>query len=113
MLPILFTIGPFKVYAFGFFLSLSFILSTFIIWKYAKEDLKESEYLDAFLYTSVIALITARIIYILFHFEEFGINILRYIVVRETPGLSLTGGLVGGFLFLWWYAKSQKFDFLH
>lgn len=113
MLPVLFTIGSFKVYTFGFFLALSFILSTFIIWKYAKEDLKEEEYLDAFLYTSIAALVSARLLYIMLNFEEFGLNILRYIVVREAPGLSLLGGLSGGFTFFYWYAKQKRLDFSH
>lgn len=111
MSPILFTIGPFNVYAFGFFLSLAFLFSTFIVWKYAHEDLKEEEYLDAYLYTSLVALISGRAVYIILHFDEFGLNILKYIVVRETPGLSLEAGLLGSILFLFWYSKKKKEDF--
>lgn len=113
MKPILFTIGPFNVYTFGFLLSVAFLLSTFVIWKYAKDELKEEEYLDAFLATSFIALISARAVYIVMHFAQFGSNVLKYILVRETPGLSLLGGLCGGFIFLFWFAKKNKYDFLH
>ena len=111
MSPILFTIGKFNVYSFGFFLSLAFLLSTFVIWKYAKDELKEEEYLDAFLYTSFAALIFARLTFIILHFNEFGTNILKYIVVRETPGLSLFGGLLGGFVYLFWYTRRTKENF--
>lgn len=113
MKPILFSIGPFNVYAFGFLLALSFVLSTFLIWKFAREELKEEEYLDAYFYTSFIALISARIVYIVLHIPDFGTNILRYILVRDTPGLSISGGLLGGFLFLYWYAKRHRFNILH
>ncbi|MCL4338180.1 prolipoprotein diacylglyceryl transferase [Patescibacteria group bacterium] len=113
MLPVLFTIGPFNVYAFGFFLAFSFLLSTFIIWREAKEEFKEEEYLDAFLLTGIAGLVSARILYIFMHPGDFGLNILRYIVVRETPGLSLVGGLVGGFLFLFWYCRQKKYNFGH
>lgn len=113
MSPILFSIGKFNVYAFGFFLAISFIFSTFVIFKYAKEEFKEEEYLDAYLYTALAGLISARFAYIVLHFGEFGFNILRYIVVRETPGLSLMGGLLGAFLFLLWYSKVKKYDFRH
>lgn len=113
MFPIIYTIGPFNVYAFGFFLALSFFLATFIIWKYGKEELMEEEYLDAFFYTSLVSLVTARLVYIVLHLDDFGLNILRYIVVRETPGLSLLGGLLGGFLYLLWYSKKKKYNFLH
>ncbi len=113
MLPVLFTIGPFNVYAFGFFLTLAFIFSTFIVWKYGREELKEEEYLDAYLYTSFFSLIAARAVYIFLHFDEFKFNLLRYIVVRETPGLSLLGGMLAGFFFLWWYCRKKNYDFSH
>lgn len=113
MLPILFTIGPFNVYSFGFFLSLAFIISTFLVWKYASDDLKEEEYLDAYLYTNIVILVIARISFIITNFENFGGNILKYIVVRETPGLSLISGLAGGIVFLYFYARNKKYDFWH
>jgi len=111
MQPILFTIGKFNVYAFGFFLAVSFVFSTFVVWKYAKEEFKEEEYLDTYLYTAIAGLISARLVYILLHFSEFGANILRYILVRETPGLSLFGGMIGAFIYLWWYTKVKKYNF--
>lgn len=111
MFPVLFTIGSFNVYAFGFMLSLAFLFSTFIIWKNAKESLAEEEYLDAYLYTGIVSLISARIIYIVLHFNDFGLNFLKYIVVRETPGLSLLGGLLGGLIYLFWYAKKHQQHF--
>lgn len=108
MRPILFSIGPYQVYAFGFFLALSFILATFVVWKFGKEELREEEYLDAFLYTSIMSLISARVVYAALHFSDFGGNILKYFVVRQTPGLSLLGGLAGGLLYLLWYTKRHK-----
>lgn len=111
MAPILFTIGEFNVYAFGFFLATAFLLSTFIVWKNAKEIFKEEEYMDAFLYTSIFALISARVVYIVMHFSDFGFNFLKYIVVRETPGLSLLGGLLGGLVFFFYYTRRKKQKF--
>ncbi|MBI2616800.1 prolipoprotein diacylglyceryl transferase [Candidatus Gottesmanbacteria bacterium] len=113
MKPILFSIGPFNVYSFGFLLAVAFIFSTFIIWKFGREELKEEEYLDMYFATSFVALLSARAIYILLNFQDFGTNILRYILVRDTPGLSLIGGLFGGFLFLYWYAKKKRYNVLH
>jgi len=113
MKPVLFTIGKYNVYAFGFFLALAFILSTFFVWKLAKEEFKEDEYLDIFLYTAITSLIVARVFYILNNFGEFEFNILKYVVVTETPGLSLLGGLLGGFLYLASVIKKKKYNLLH
>lgn len=108
MSPVLFTIGPYNVYAFGFFLVLSFISSTFIIWKLTKDELKEEEYLDAYLYTTIVTIFSARIGYIILHPEQFGLNILKYILVRQTPGLSFIIGILGGLIFLLGYIKKKK-----
>lgn len=113
MLPVLFTINKFNVYAFGLFLGIAFILSTFIVWFFSKDEFKEEDYLDAFLYTCVAALVSSRAVYIARHIDEFRLNILKYILVRETPGLSLLGGFIGGFLFLWLYTKKKKLSFIH
>lgn len=113
MRPVLFSIGPFNVYAFGIFLALSFILATFFVWKYGRDELSEEKHLDMFLYTCVVSLVCARVFYIIHNFSQFGWNILRFIVVREIPGLSLLTGLAGGFVFLFWYTKRHKYDTFH
>jgi len=113
MLPVLFTIGAFNVYAFGIFLAMAFILSTFIVWKKAKAELKEEEYLDLYLQANIVALICARASYIIFHVQDFGLNILKYILVREAPGLSLLSGLIGAFIFLAIYTKKKKISLWH
>jgi phosphatidylglycerol---prolipoprotein diacylglyceryl transferase len=113
MKPVLFTISTFNVYAFGFFLFLAFLFSTYILYQLAKREFKEEEYFDSFFYTSIVGLICARVGFILMHFDVFGTNILRYILVRETPGLSILTGLFGSVIFFFIYGRKHKFDFLH
>lgn len=108
MKPVLFTIGSYNVYTFGVFLALAFIISTIIVWWFGREDLKEEQYLDAYVASSLIGLIGARVTYIFTHNTEFGLNILRFILVRETPGLSLIGGFITGCLFLYFYCRNYK-----
>lgn len=113
MWPVLYSIGNFNVYSFSFFMALSFVISTFIIFKLGRDDLMEEEYLDLYLYSSLIALAAGRITYIVLNFDQFRLNILKYILVREAPGLSLLGGLIGAFIFFWWYVKKHSLDFWH
>src|SRR3989338_8657805 len=108
MWPVLYSVGNFNVYSFSFFMALSFIISTFIIFKLGRDDLMEEEYLDLYLYTSIIALVSGRMTYIALNFDSFRLNILKYILVRETPGISLLGGLIGAFIFFWWYSKKHS-----
>lgn len=111
MKPILFTLGTFHVFAFGFFLALAFVFSTYIVWKISREDLLEEEYLDAYLYANIAGLLSARILYILLNFHEFGWNVLKFIIFRNAPGLSLFGALLGGATFLYYYSKKHKLKF--
>jgi phosphatidylglycerol---prolipoprotein diacylglyceryl transferase len=113
MKPVLLSFGSFNVYAFGLFLALAFIISTLILYKYAREELKEVEYFDAYLYTCIAGLFVSRLVYIILHWNDFGFNILRFFLVRETPGLSFIGGITGGLLFLWWYCSRKKFNTFH
>ncbi|OGG20385.1 hypothetical protein A3D03_06080 [Candidatus Gottesmanbacteria bacterium RIFCSPHIGHO2_02_FULL_40_13] len=113
MWPVLYTVGNFNVYSFSFFMALSFVISTFIIFKLGRDDLMEEEYLDLYLYTSIMALAAGRITYIALNFDRFGLNILKYILVREAPGLSLLGGLIGAFIFFWWYVRKHRYNFWH
>ena len=111
MKPVLFTIGSYNVYAFGVFLALAFIISTIIVWWFGREDLKEEQYLDAYVACSLVGLVGARVSYIISHHTEFGFSILRIILVRETPGLSLIGGFVTGSMFLYFYCRNYKLSF--
>lgn len=113
MWPVLYSIGNFNVYSFSLFMALAFVISTFIIFKLGRDDLMEEEYLDLYLYTSIIALVVGRITYIALNFDRFKLNILKYILVREAPGLSLLGGLIGAFIFFWWFIKKHSLDFWH
>ena len=108
MMPVLFTIGSYNVYSFGLFLAVSFLLSTFVLWKLSSQEFKEDEYMDAYFYSAIAMIISGRIVYIIRNWHEFGFQLLKYILVVETPGLSLIGGIAGGFIFLFFYCRQKK-----
>lgn len=113
MLPVLYSIGTFNVYSFGIFVALAFLMSTFIVWKLGREELKEELYLDAYFYTSLVSLVSARAVYIIRNWQDFQFIFLKYFLVVETPGLSLLGGAIGGFIFLYFYCRRRKLNFFH
>lgn len=59
-------------------------------------------------YTAGIGLLSARIIYVVLHPSSGFLNPLVFFLFPYFPGLSLTGGVVGGILFLLFY-KRKKF----
>jgi prolipoprotein diacylglyceryltransferase len=91
-----------------FIFSLGFMALVFTSWKQAKEKLfSERVLFDAVLLTVLGALIGARTIYILFHTGQFGLNILKWIVVGLYPGFSPAGALLGASA-VWWLLSDKK-----
>lgn len=111
MLPILFTIGPVKIYTFGVFLFLSFLWGLFFLWKNIKLTAEKEEIIFDGLFLSVgFGLFFSRIIYVTLNFSNFRFDVLKFILINGYPGLSLFGFIVGAFLVFFWYLYAKKID---
>ena len=96
MLPILLSIGSFKIYSFGLFLSFALLWGLFVLWKQSRlTSYREEDIFDAVFWAIFGGAIVSRIIYVAFHFNTFGWNILKFILVNGYPGGSLHGFLIG------------------
>ncbi len=101
MLPILLDLGIVKIYTVGIFLMLAFFWSMFWFWRNVKRtSFKEESMFDAVFISLAGGLFWARVIHVLLNYQEFGPNILKFILINGYPGLSIIGGLVGGFVTL-------------
>lgn len=112
MLPVLFSFGPIKIYTFGVFLVLAFFWGSFFLWKLVRLTVyKEEEIFDGLFLSLGFALFFARLFYVASNFSDFGFNLLKFILINGYPGLSLPGGLLGGFLFafLFFFTKKRNF----
>lgn len=111
MLPILFSVGAIPVSSFGLFLALGFLAAIFVSWRIAKAyDLDESKILDLGLLTFFGGLIFARIYFILLNLNYFT-DPSHIFLINLYPGLSLWGGLIGGFITLWLLTMRAKLNF--
>lgn len=114
MLPILLDFGFIKMYTFGVFLTLGFFWGLFLLWKLiALTPYKEEDIFDAVFVGLLVGFAVARIMYIAFNFSRFGFNILKMILINGYPGLSLYGGLLGGFVGFGLYLRRKKIPFLY
>lgn len=112
MFPVLFSAGKLSVSSFGFFLALAFLFATFLIWRLARAwDLDEEKILDLILLTFFGGILGARIFFILLNFPFFADNLWKAVLVTRYPGLSFWGGLLGGWLTLYFFLKRKKLDF--
>lgn len=113
MLPVLLDLKFIKIYTFGVFLVLSLFWGMFFLWKNIKlTSFKEEEIFDGLFISLTGGLFFARLFYVLLNFSDFGFNLLKFILINGYPGLSLFGGLLGGFLSLYLYFHLKKTDLL-
>lgn len=98
MAPILAQIGSVFVYTYGVFLMLGFLWACFLLWKHIRiSKFPEDQSFDIAFISFAGSLIVGRIVYGLLNFEEFGLSIMRYILVNGYPGISVIGMIVGWF----------------
>ena len=112
MLPVLFSFFNFTVSSFGVFLVLSFLAGIFIIWRLSRAwDLEEEKILDLVLITLAGALFGARLFFVLENLSFFIAVPLNIILINKVPGFTFWGGLSGGWLTLFYFARRLKVDF--
>jgi len=113
MLPVLLDLKFVKIYTFGVFLVLAFFWGMFFLWRNVKLiSQKEEEIFDGLFVALGGGLFFARLFYVLLNFKEFGLSILKFILINGYPGLSLVGGLLGGFLSLWLFFRVKNINWL-
>ncbi len=95
------------IFCFFFFLYVTYLLShdDFVI---LRRDVSMEKIFNAAFLSSFVALFSARLIYVLFHPNNLYFHILGFLLFPYFPGLSLTGGVLGGFGFAAFYLKSRK-----
>ena len=112
MLPVLISIGPLAISSFGFFLALAFLYGSFLVWRLARAwDLPEEKVLDLILLTFFGGLIGARLFFVSLNLDFFSQNLLAILLITKYPGLNFWGGLLGGWLTLFYLARRLNLSF--
>jgi len=111
---IAFTISGFPIYFYGIFVAigtlLGFYLSYFIAKKYYTDFDTDILY-DVITFAIIGGFIFARLYYCLVNWEYYYIHTNEIFLIRQ-GGLSIHGGIIGGFLIGGWYAKIMKLPVL-
>jgi phosphatidylglycerol:prolipoprotein diacylglycerol transferase len=112
MLPVLVDLGFIKIHTIGVFFVLGFFWTAYFIWKNVQlTSFKEEQVFDGVFISLGVGFVIGRIIYIAFHFSDFGFDILKYIIVMYYPGVSLWGAILGFLLTLYIFTVVQKVKF--
>lgn len=109
MLPVLLDLGFIKIYTFGVFLVLAFLWSTFLLWKNVRlTSYKEDEVFDGVFLSLFGGLFVGRLVYVVLHFDKFGFDFFKFILINGYPGLSIYGILAGAIITFLLFAHYKK-----
>ena len=112
MLPFLhlvyFQLGPVKIYTWGFFVALGFLITLFLLIK--KYPQEKDMFIELFLYILVGAIIGARVFFIFFY-SNIGLEPFKNFFKIWDGGMSSMGGIAGGILAAYLYAAGKKINF--
>ena len=109
---ILFEFGSVKIYWYGFLIVLAFVIGLLLLKKMSKESKFEFDnILELFVLLVPTCIISARLYYVLFNLEYYSKNIGEIFNINS-GGLAIYGGIIGGALVTYIYAKFKKIDYL-
>lgn len=100
-------LGPVKVYTWGFFVALGFLAA--LIWLAKKYPQEKEIFIDLCLYCLLGAMFGARIFFLLFYSEE-DLALKDFFKIWE-GGMSSVGGMFGGALAIYLYARYEEINF--
>ena len=111
-MSIMFSIGNLEIRWYSFFLLLAFSLGSIIIYRNkSKLNLSTKELTDMIFNLVLVAIIGARIYYILFNLDYYLVYPIEILKVWE-GGLAIHGGIITGLLYLIYFCKKKSISII-
>lgn len=105
---VLISIGPITIYWYSFLIFLSILIGLLIVKKeVVKTELDKDFVFDLIFYLIPVAIIGARIYYVIFNYSVFKDNFIDIFKIWE-GGLAIYGAVIAGILFTIYYCKKKK-----
>lgn len=105
---VLISIGPITIYWYSFLIFLSILIGLLIVKKeVVKTKLDKDFIFDLIFYLIPVAIIGARIYYVIFNYSVFKDNFIDVFKIWE-GGLAIYGAVIEGILFTIYYSKKKK-----
>jgi len=110
--PILFRLGPVAIRFYGLMYVLALLVGIWLFRLEAKRrGLPPERMVDLAFYIFIGGLLGGRLYYVLFNWGYYGSHPWKIVAVWE-GGMAIHGGLIGGLLGGWWFARSSGLPYL-
>jgi phosphatidylglycerol:prolipoprotein diacylglycerol transferase len=113
MHPVLFSLGKFRVFSYGLFIALAFLISiSYLLHSIKKSKIKiisQDELSSLVIYILVFGVIGSRVLFVLMNLNEFFLHPLDIFKLWQ-GGLVYYGGFVSVIIFIIIYAKTKKIN---
>jgi prolipoprotein diacylglyceryltransferase len=109
MYPILFSAGAFHIYSLSVALIVAWSVFSFFFWRALRgQGVEEEHIFNLTFYSTVMAFIFSRLVYVLLNFDLFRASMLKIVALWVQPGFSLYGAFLGGLLTLIYLSRQYK-----
>ncbi|MFO8061582.1 MAG: prolipoprotein diacylglyceryl transferase [bacterium] len=107
---IIFTLGPFTLYSYGFMMAVAFISALLVSLYFAnRENMERARVIDFATWVIIGAVIGARLWFAIENFQYFRNDIIGIVRIWE-GGMVFYGGFLGGVLAGYMYLKTNKYS---
>ncbi|MDH3197454.1 MAG: prolipoprotein diacylglyceryl transferase [Candidatus Krumholzibacteria bacterium] len=111
MHPVLIDIGPLQIRSYGFMLALSFLAGMYLAARRAKRAGVEPQHiLDLSVYIILAAVVGSRLLYVVFHLDEFSSPVEFFALWRG--GATFYGGMLAAMLVSYAFLARKRLSFL-
>lgn len=112
MHPVLFRLGPFTVRYYGLMYVIALLVGIYLLRLEARRrELPVALMVDFAFFCFIGGLLGGRLYYVIFKWSYYGANPLKIFAVWE-GGMAIHGGLIGGLVGGWLFARTKRLPFL-
>lgn len=106
------SIGMFEIRWYSLLILISFFIGFYIVYNNREKiNLNKNEVIDMLFYLILISLIGARIYYVIFNLDYY-LLYPQEIFMIWNGGLAIHGGIIFGFIYLYFYCKKKSINIL-
>lgn len=97
---------------YGMLIGLAMLVGTAIAYREAKRTNQNAEdYLDFTIWTLIMAIVGARLYYVIFQWDYYSKNLLKIVTGIRDGGLAIYGGIIASLITLFIFTKVKKLSF--